>query len=147
MGAEKLLVPSNDICVGNITPIGDFMANCVVWIDIPVLNLDRAISFYSAVLGTQLGRMDYPGMSLGFLPGQESGGVSGCLFESETIKPSDQGPLVYLDCTGRLSEAEIAVEPAGGKVLQSKHAIGPHGFRVVILDSEGNRVALHSQTQ
>jgi hypothetical protein len=26
------------------------------------------------------------------------------------------------------------------------HAIGPHGFRAVILDSEGNRLALHSRS-
>ena len=35
--------------------------------------------------------------------------------------------------------------PKNGKVLESKHQIGPHGFRTVILDSEGNRLALHSR--
>jgi len=25
-----------------------------------------------------------------------------------------------------------------------KHPIGPYGFRVIVLDSEGNRIALHS---
>ncbi len=42
-------------------------------------------------------------------------------------------------------EAISAVESRGGKVLQPKHQIGPHGFRAVDLDSEGNRVALHSR--
>ena len=121
------------------------MANCVVWIDVPVLDLDRALAFYSAVLGTELGRMDAPGMSLGFLPGQENGGVSGCLFVAEKVKPSADGPLVYLNCEGRLDEAEASVAAAGGSVLEPKHPIGPHGFRVVILDSEGNRLALHSR--
>jgi uncharacterized protein len=32
----------------------------------------------------------------------------------------------------------------GGKVVKPVHSIGPHGFRAVILDSEGNRIALHS---
>jgi hypothetical protein len=32
----------------------------------------------------------------------------------------------------------------GGKIVQSKHAIGPFGIRAIILDTEGNRVALHS---
>jgi len=31
------------------------------------------------------------------------------------------------------------------KILKRKHQIGPYGFRVVILDSEGNRIALHSR--
>ena len=31
-----------------------------------------------------------------------------------------------------------------GKVIKPKHPIGPYGHRAIILDSEGNRVALHS---
>ena len=82
-------------------------------------------------------------MSIGLLPGGE-GDVSGCLHRSEGDKPSDNGPLLYLNCQGRLDEAVAAVVPGGGKVLKAEHAIGPHGFRAVILDSEGNRIALHS---
>jgi predicted enzyme related to lactoylglutathione lyase len=31
-------------------------------------------------------------------------------------------------------------------VLKAKHSIAPNGFRAVIADSEGNRIALHSMT-
>ena len=120
------------------------MANSVVWVDIPVLNLDRAIHFYSAVLGTQIQKQEYPGMSIGLLPGAEDS-VSGCLFTKDDEKPSDNGPLIYLNAQGRLDEAIAAIAPNGGKVLQPKHPIGPHGFRAVLLDSEGNRIALHSK--
>lgn len=119
------------------------MANSVVWVDIPAFDLDRAIKFYSAVFGTELNKTDYGGFSLGFLPGG-GGDSSGCIHLAEETKPSDQGPLIYLNCDGRLDAAEAAIESAGGKVLQSKHQIGPHGYRVVFLDSEGNRLALHS---
>ena len=54
------------------------------------------------------------------------------------------GPLIYLSVEGRLDDAVKAVTSSGGKVLQEKHQIGPHGFRAVIVDSEGNRLALHS---
>jgi predicted enzyme related to lactoylglutathione lyase len=87
--------------------------------------------------------MEYPGMALGLLP-HVDGGNSGCLFVGEEMKPGDGGPLVYLNCEGRLDQAIGAVEPAGGKVLQARHQIGPHGYRAVIRDSEGNRIALHS---
>jgi predicted enzyme related to lactoylglutathione lyase len=120
------------------------MANQIVWVDIPVLDLDRAISFYSAVLGGAVTKQDYPGMSIGLLPGYESD-VSGCLFTKDDERPSAVGPLLYLNAQGRLDDAVAAVEPNGGKVIQPKHQIGPHGFRAVILDSEGNRVALHSR--
>ena len=48
------------------------------------------------------------------------------------------------DCDGRLDDAIAAVTANGGNVLQAKHAIGPYGFRAILLDTEGNRVALHS---
>jgi predicted enzyme related to lactoylglutathione lyase len=51
---------------------------------------------------------------------------------------------MYLNAQGRLDEAVAAVAPNGGKVLKPKHNIGPYGFRAIVLDSEGNRIALHS---
>jgi predicted enzyme related to lactoylglutathione lyase len=119
------------------------MANQIVWVDIPVLDLDRAVRFYSAVLASAVKKQEYPGMAIGLLPGTDPD-VTGCLFASEEDKPSASGPLIYLNVQGRLDEAEAAVAASGGKVLKPKHQIGPYGFRAVILDSEGNRVALHS---
>ncbi len=122
------------------------MANQIVWVDIPVLDLDRAVRFYSAVLGAEVQKQEYPGMTIALLPDANThGAVSGCLFTREDEMPSDRGMLVYLNAEGRLDEAVSAVESNGGKVLQPKHQIGPHGFRAVVLDSEGNRVALHSR--
>jgi uncharacterized protein len=122
------------------------MTNQVVWVDIPVLDLDRAMRFYSAVLGNPVQKQDYPGMSIGLLPGYDGENcVSGCLFTRADEKPCDRGLLVYLNANGRLDQAVAAVEANGGKVIQPKHAIGPHGFRAVVHDSEGNRIALHSR--
>ncbi len=118
------------------------MANHVVWFDVPVVDLDRAIRFYSAVLGVDVRREETPGGAMGILP-HEGNDVAGCLFKGDTT-PSDQGPLLYLNAQGRLDQAIGAVEKNGGKILQPKHQIGPHGFRAIVLDSEGNRMALHS---
>lgn len=119
------------------------MSNCLVWCDIPVVDLDRAMSFYSAVLGDAVQAREFSGMKFALLPGAESAS-SGCLYISSTIQPSTQGPLIYLNCNGRLDEAVAQVAPHGGRVLEPKQSIGPHGFRAVVLDSEGNRIALHS---
>ena len=59
------------------------MANQIVWVDIPVQDLGRAIKFYYAVLGAPVKKEDMPGMSIGILP-HEEGEVGGCLFKSET---------------------------------------------------------------
>lgn len=119
------------------------MANQIVWCDIPVLDLDRAVKFYSAVLAEPVKKQDLSGMTMGILP-HHDGEVGGCLLTSAEEKPSDKGVIIYLNANGRLDEAIAAVAPNGGKVVQAKHPIGPFGFRAVVLDSEGNRIALHS---
>lgn len=120
------------------------MANQIVWVDIPVRDLDRAIRFYSAVLGAPVKKEQFPEMTIGILPHQE-GEVGGCLFKSDAEEPSTKGPLLYLNANGRLDQAIAAIEANGGKIVQAKHQIGPYGFRAVIQDSEGNRIALHSE--
>lgn len=82
-------------------------------------------------------------MTVGVLP-HGDGEVGGCLFTSAEEKPNEKGIMIYLNANGRLDDAIAAVTPNGGKIVQPKHAIGPFGFRAVIIDSEGNRVALHS---
>lgn len=120
------------------------MSNRVVWVDIPVLDLERAISFYSAVLGSPVTKEGGPGFIFGLLPHSGSD-VGGCLYSpGNDNAPSKVGPLIYLNAEGRLAQAVQAVSAQGGQILQAVHQIGPHGFRAVVLDSEGNRVALHA---
>jgi predicted enzyme related to lactoylglutathione lyase len=123
-------------------------ADTLCWTDIPVADLDRAIKFYSAVLGKPVSKQSFENFSYGLLPHEEQN-ASGCLcLGSDSVgsinKPSQNGPLIYLSVDGRLDDAIQAVGANGGTVLQGRQAIGPHGFRAVILDSEGNRIALHS---
>lgn len=122
------------------------MSHRIVWVDIPVSNLDRAIPFYSAVIGAPVTKEGGPGFSFGLLPHTE-GDVGGCLYLPEAENaPSLVGPLIYLNAEGRLHQAVEAATAHGGQVLQPVHPIGPHGFRAVIVDSEGNRIALHAPT-
>ncbi|NDP42690.1 MAG: VOC family protein [Aromatoleum sp.] len=119
------------------------MSNQIVWVDIPVLKLDRAMKFYSAVLGSAVTLQSFPGFRFGLLPHVDSG-VSGSLYESADNRPSQTGPLIYLNADGRLDGAIAAVLANDGTVVQEKHQIGEHGYRAIVLDSEGNKIALHS---
>jgi predicted enzyme related to lactoylglutathione lyase len=116
----------------------------VVWFDIPVRDIDRALRFYSAVLGVRLKKEQAgPGAAVALLPHAE-GFIGGCLVQNMDARPSESGPLLYLNTQDRLSEALTAVEMHGGKVITGRHSIEPFGFRAIVLDSEGNRIALHT---
>jgi predicted enzyme related to lactoylglutathione lyase len=123
-------------------------ADTLCWTDIPVTNLDRAVKFYSAVLAQEVKKLSEGGMEYGLLPHGEQN-ASGCLCvrsDSGGVDntPSANGPLIYLLVEGRLDEAVKAVRANGGKVLRARQQIGEHGFRAVVIDSEGNRIALHT---
>ena len=123
------------------------MSHRFVWVDIPVADLERAIAFYSAVLGCAVTREGAGGFTFAVLEHAGSD-VGGCLVPaSGEAAPALGGPLVYLDVDGRIADAERAVVAHGGRVLQATHAIGPHGHRAIVVDSEGNRVGLHSMAR
>jgi predicted enzyme related to lactoylglutathione lyase len=116
--------------------------NRVVWLDIPVADLDRAAVFYRAMLGIEVHRQDFEGFSFCVFAHGEGNG--GCLVLKPENVSSNAGILVYMNVDGRIRDASTQVETLGGKVLQPVHEIGPHGFCAIVLDSEGNRLALHS---
>ena len=116
----------------------------IIWADIPVKDLHRAMHFYANVLNAQFRNRadDSPIAVFEHRPGH----VSACLFMSEQENPSREGTIIYWSVEGRLKEAEALVPGCGGTILRAVHAIEPFGHRSVILDSEGNRLALHSQS-
>jgi predicted enzyme related to lactoylglutathione lyase len=117
--------------------------NRVVWFDIPVADLDRAAKFYRAVLDVGMRKETFGDVSLCVI--DHENGIGGCLVLNKA-EIAAGGVLIYLNANGRIRDAVAKVVPNGGSVVHDTHAIGPHGFRAVVLDSEGNRIALHSET-
>jgi hypothetical protein len=105
------------------------------------LDLERAMNFYSKVLNAEISE-EFPGVAV-MSHGQ--GEVAGCIFKSEEVQPSDQGTLLYFNVDGRLDAAVGAVEDCGGTIKEAAHPIGEFGHRAIVIDSEGNRIALHSE--
>lgn len=125
--------------------------NRFVWMDIPFDDLDRACTFYEAVLGVSCHQESMGDIHFAVIEHQDGNG--GCLVPrdgesavSSSGKSCKGVPLVYLNTDGRIREASKLVSEHGGKVLLDVHPIGPHGFRVLIEDSEGNYFALHSNS-
>ena len=116
--------------------------NRAVWFDVPVADLDRAATFYRAVLGINIEKSEFDGFSFCVL--EHGDGNGGCLVPNAQEISANSGILLYMNVNGRIRDAMTRVDAMGGKVLEPTRAIGPHGFRAVVLDSKGNRIALHS---
>lgn len=116
--------------------------NVLNWFDIPVTDMDRAVAFYSGVLGIEMHRGAMGGALMAFFPHD---GVGGCLVQCQDHTPSAAGTLIYLNAGADLDVPLARVQPLGGKVLMPKCKITDEiGFMAVFLDTEGNRVGFHS---
>ncbi len=118
--------------------------NRVVWFDIPVADLDRASDFYATVLNIKVEIIDTEGFKFAVL--EHDKGNGGCLVPMQDSISATQGIMLYFNVDGRIREALDLVNAKGGKVNEPIHSIGPHGFRAIVIDSEGNRIVLHSET-
>jgi predicted enzyme related to lactoylglutathione lyase len=133
------------------------MDNTVVWADIPVTDLDRAMKFYNAVLQIEFQRVGgMEGIALPAPPDQSASTsdqqgpmpVSFDLAMGENQKPSTEGCTIYInshdDPEGMLQRAAAA----GGTVLMPVtdmgEMVGSIGF---FMDSEGNRIGVHKPPQ
>jgi hypothetical protein len=122
--------------------------NTFAWIEIPVSDMDRAVKFYETVLDVKLHLVDFGGIQMAWFPNAEdteAPGATGSLVKQESYIPSKEGTLVYIHSENVQVELD-RVEAAGGEIYQPKTQISPeHGYMGVFIDTEGNRVALHSQ--
>jgi uncharacterized protein len=118
------------------------LRNLTVWCDIPVANLDRASAFYAATLAIGVDKVEMENFT--FCVFHHDAGNGGCLIPNEAGISGSAGILLYMNVDGRIRDAVVQVGKMGGKIVEPVHSIGPHGFRAIVLDSEGNRIALHS---
>ena len=122
--------------------------NMVGWFEVPVTDMDRARKFYQPVFDIDIDVRDFGGLLMGWFPFAEGKpGASGSLIKhADSYKPSEtHGPLLYFSSTD-VSVELAKIEQAGGKVLQQKTLISVDiGFMGIFIDSEGNRIALHSR--
>ena len=120
--------------------------NAVSWFEIPVSDIERAKSFYEAVLEIEIKIMDMLDFRMAWFPVQEMGspGAPGSLIQGEKHVPSHDGTLVYLFVDDIEATLE-RIEKHGGKTLNPKMGIGEYGYIAHFEDSEGNRVGLHAR--
>ena len=124
------------------------MNNAISWFEIGTNDLDRATKFYETIFGVKLSPLDLENIKMRMFPlDNMMTGVGGALvFTKGFHKPSStDGPLIYLNGNPDVQNVLDKVEAAGGKIMVPKTEISPdYGYMAVIIDTEGNRIGLHS---
>lgn len=137
-GSEKQNVDST------ISQNASNMNSYVSILEIPVTDISRAIKFYQVILDITIEKFEMPGMEMGLLPYEEQV-VTAVLVKGEGYEPSSKGVTIYLNAGENLQVMLDKVEKNGGKIITPKT---PHadesGFFALFLDSEGNKMGLHS---
>ncbi len=124
----------------------DGTVNILNWFEISVSDIARAKKFYEAIFSIKMEQQEMMGMQMAFFPSENMNGkVSGALVQSEMHKPSAEGVVIYLNGNADLSADLGNIEGDGGKVVMPKTFIGNDiGHMAFFIDSEGNRIGLHS---
>lgn len=132
----------------------------ITWFEIPVVQIDRAILFYQKVLGFSVQKERLTNAHFGIIQKDEAG-IGGVLVEKENASPGS-GVIVFfyvIDMTEALSRTKLyggqIIKPktiikqilADGSTIIPKTLMDDNlGYYAEITDSEGNRIALHSNS-
>ncbi|MBZ0295354.1 MAG: VOC family protein [Anaerolineae bacterium] len=121
------------------------MAVEIVWLEIPVKDIERAAKFYEAIFGVKSEIGDDGTRRTATLTDTQASGVGISLNQTANFEPSNKGPLAYLMSVNDDMDASLAkVEPAGGKVIEAKTSMGQAGWYGLFEDTEGNVLAFYS---
>jgi predicted enzyme related to lactoylglutathione lyase len=114
----------------------------VFYFEIPVTDMDRALTFYTAVFQCDFERINVDGYDMALFP--QSEGASGALAKGDVYVPAKTGPIVYFS-VDNIDAVMQRATTAGGSMLYAKKDIGENSFIAEFEDTEGNRIALNQR--
>lgn len=122
------------------------MLHAINWVEIPVIDFERAKLFYSAIYDYEMTERIVGEDRYGFLIfNREQKGVGGAIVKGKDFQPTTHGIKAYLTAGNDLDIVLNRVENAGGKVILPKTLIAPDiGYYATFQDTEGNNISLFS---
>ncbi len=116
-------------------------SNPVVYFEIPVNDIDRAINFYKAVFNFEFDKENIDNNDMALFPFfNQYSGISGALAKGEIYKPTKDGVLIYFHTENMDDTLKLAISN-GAQMLYPKTDNGI-GLVAEFEDTEGNRIAL-----
>ena len=120
------------------------MKNFISIVEIPTIDFSRAVAFYQAILDISIEEIEMDGVQMGLFPNDGENVVVQLINGSE-YKTSIDGTIVYLNAGHDLQTVANKIEANRGKIAVPKTEIGPEmGFYAMFIDTEGNKLGLHS---
>ncbi|MFQ3174660.1 MAG: putative enzyme related to lactoylglutathione lyase [Flavobacterium sp.] len=119
--------------------------NSLSWFEIPATDLARAQTFYETIFDISLEETTTGKTKMALFPVDTgSGKVIGALVQSPYHIPSNEGSVIYLNANPSMDKVMSRVNAAGGKIVVPKTSVDKYGNIAFIIDSEGNKVGIHS---
>ena len=118
------------------------MKKIIYWVEISAANFERAVNFYSRLLGVELASYEGETEKMAFLP-EDAGAISW----APDFKPSENGVLIHLNCGNDLDGWLNRIVANGGTIDRPKTKIEAEGrgWFALFIDSEGNRLGLYGE--
>lgn len=116
------------------------MKKLITWVEIPTIDFERAVRFYSHILQLELESRDFGTEKMACFPGSE-----GAIIYHPDYQPSDRGVVLSLQVADTIEQTIPRIEANGGKIMHPKTKIQAEGrgYFAVFLDSEGNKLGLY----
>ena len=121
--------------------------HAISWFEIPTNDIDRAQKFYETIFGIKMIPLNFPNLQMRMFPISDPMNIGGALVHNEDFyqTSSGAGPMIYLNANPDVQVVLDRIVAAGGTIIVPKTEISPeHGYMAIFIDSEGNRMALHS---
>lgn len=118
--------------------------NYITWFEIPAVDFQQAVRFYNHIFDMEMEQSITDTNAMAFFP--DTHGVGGAVISGPGSIPGETGPLIYLNGGNDLNLILNKVEEAGGRIIMTKTLINEEsGYYAVFIDSQGNKLALHSK--
>jgi uncharacterized protein len=121
--------------------------NPVLYFEIPVDDMARAISFYEGLFSVSLERIEIDGNEMALFPFREGApGASGALAKGDSYTPGAAGARIYFGVED-IDEVLRCAVAFGGRAHYPVTQVAGIGFVAEFIDTEGNCIALHSTSR
>lgn len=118
------------------------MKKIFYWVEIPAVDFDRAVDFYSKLLGVELEGIECGTEKMACLPND-----AGAISQAPEFKPSKDGVLVSINAGTDIDGWIERIKANGGTIDRPKCKIEAEGrgYFALFIDTEGNRLGLYGE--